>query len=258
MKRFIAFMFLLLAVYGCSPANKCAAAETRETCVHILFIGNSYTFVNDLPNMFAELAHAGGHKVETGMVAAGGLTLADHSKSPEVTNQLESSTWDFVVLQEQSEIPAIQQYRTQEMYPAARMLAHKIEQTGGIPILFVTWAHRKGLPQAGLPDYDSMQANIDDGYLGIARELNVPIAPVGYAWSLVTKQNPQLDLWQGDGSHPNEQGTYLAASVFYAVIFHQSPQGLTFRADLSSDTAQFLQTIAADTVLNNPQSWNLP
>src|SRR5258706_6107245 len=247
MKRFIVFMFLLLAVYGCSPANKCAAAETRETCVHILFIGNSYTFVNDLPNMFAELAHAGGHKVETGMVAAGGLTLADHSKSPEVTNQLESSTWDFVVLQEQSEIPAIQQYRTQEMYPAARMLAHKIEQTGGIPILFVTWAHRKGLPQAGLPDYDSMQANIDDGYLGIARELNVPIAPVGYAWSLVTKQNPTLDLWQEDGSHPDEQGNDLAGSVLYAAIYPHSPQGVAFRADFANVSAPYLLTNAGQT-----------
>jgi hypothetical protein len=67
-----------------------------------------------------------------------------------------------------------------------------------------------------------------------------------------------LDLWQDDGGHPTEQGTYLAACVFYAVIFHQSPEGLTYLAHLPKEIAQFLQQIAANTVLNNPDQWNLP
>jgi len=69
---------------------------------------------------------------------------------------------------------------------------------------------------------------------------------------MARRQNPQLDLWQDDGSHPTEQGTYLAACVFYSVIFHQSPEGLTFTAQLPSETAQLLQKSAAHVVLNNP------
>jgi hypothetical protein len=103
-----------------------------------------------------------------------------------------------------------------------------------------------------------MQFKLDIGYLGIAEELSVPVAPVGYAWLLARNQNPQLDLWQPDGSHPTEIGTYLAACVFYAVIFRQSPKGLTYLATLPTETAQFLQQIAATTVLDDPAQWNLP
>jgi len=103
-----------------------------------------------------------------------------------------------------------------------------------------------------------MQHQIDIGYLGIAQELSVPVAPVGYVWLLAMGQNPKIDLWQDDGSYPAEQGTNLAACVFYAVIFHESPEDLSYRAHLPKETARFLQQIAASTVLNNLDQWNLP
>jgi hypothetical protein len=67
-----------------------------------------------------------------------------------------------------------------------------------------------------------------------------------------------LDLWQEDGSHPNEKGTYLAACVFYATLYRQSPEGLGYTGSLSEDEALLLQKTAADTVLTEPLRWNLP
>jgi hypothetical protein len=83
------------------------------------------------------------------------------------------------------------------------------------------------------------------------------MAPVGEAWLIAKRQHPELELWQGDGSHPSEQGSYLAACVFYAAIFRQSPEGLRYIAHLPKETAKVLQTTAADVVLNKPQQWNL-
>ncbi len=103
-----------------------------------------------------------------------------------------------------------------------------------------------------------MQFQVDIGYLGIAQELSARVAPVGYAWLLAMDQNPQLDLWQADGSHPSVQGTYLAACVFYAVIFRQSPDGLSYQAGLPKNTATFIQKISGSTVLNDPAQWHLP
>ena len=101
-----------------------------------------------------------------------------------------------------------------------------------------------------------MQSAIDDGYLAIAAEEQAAVAPVGVAWSTMLNQ-PHPGLWQDDGSHPTTAGTYLAACVFYATIFHQSPRGLTYRADLSPVDAAMLQTIAADTVLSDTRKWGL-
>lgn len=258
MKRIVITCCLLLATLGCSSIKNCVQTQGADSCKRILFIGNSFTFENDLPGMFTKLANSGGHQVETGMVAQGGWTLADHVNSSDTMNQITASKWDYVVLQEQSEIPAFEQSRAATMYPATRTLVRQIEGAGATPIFFLTWAHRDGMPESGLQDYQTMQFQVDIGYLGIARELSAAISPVGYAWLLAKGQNPNLDLWQADGSHPSEEGTYLAACVFYAVIFRESPKGLTYQAGLSKETATFLQQISASTVLDNPAQWDLP
>jgi hypothetical protein len=247
---------LLLGVYF--SGLSCKEKPGGGACVRILFVGNSYTFVNDLPGMFADLARAGGKTVEVGMAAEGGWTLADHAGSSASLDKIKSAGWDFVVLQEQSQIPSIAQFRTGSMYPAARQLAGLAKQAGSAPLFFLTWAHRAGWPENGLADYESMQNQIGYGYLAIARELQAPVVPVGSAWLVVRRQYPALDLWQADGSHPTRTGTYLAACVFYAAVFRLSPVGLAYPADLSAETARQLQTAAAEIVLKDPGQWNLP
>jgi hypothetical protein len=237
-------LFLLVVCTACTPETRCQGLNHSEAPLHILFIGNSYTYVNDLPAMFSKLACAGGHKVETAMVAEGGWTLSQHATSADTLNKISQQKWDFVSLQEQSEVPAIETSRIQIMYPAARQLVAKIKAQGAKPLLMLTWGHRSGLPEAGIANYNDMQAQLDIGYQGIAQELNIGMVPIGYAWGMARLQQPPLDLWQDDGSHPNQAGTYLAACVFYAQIFRQNPQGLDYLADLNADTAQNLQSLA--------------
>jgi hypothetical protein len=257
LRRALLVCLLAFAAAGCGTgaAATCDGAAPG-TCTRVLFIGNSYTFVNDLPATFAALARAGARPVQTSMVAPGGAFLADEVGSPAVADALAATKWDVVVLQEQSEAPAVPSVRAGQMAPAARALAARIRASGGQPVLFMTWAHRDGLSDAGLPDYASMQRAIDDAYLGLATELGVPVAPVGYLWSIVRTEAPSLALWQDDGSHPSRAGTYLAACVFYAVVFRQSPVGLAAGDGVSGDDARVLQGAAAS-VLDHPAQWGL-
>ena len=259
MRRIVALLACLglLLPFGCTaPTTGCAKAA--DACTRILFIGNSYTYVNDLPAMFAELARAGGHQVETGMAAEGGLTLADHVASSATQATLSSRHWDIVVLQEQSQIPAIAEFRASQMDPAARSLIRTIRLGGAKPMLFLTWAHRDGWPENGLPDYARMQDQIDDAYLRLGGELVVPVAPVGVAWATVVSRDARPGLWQDDGTHPTVAGTYLAACVFYAAIFDASPAGLGYEAGLPKETAASMQAVAAETVLTDQARWALP
>lgn len=109
-----------------------------------------------------------------------------------------------------------------------------------------------------MPDYLAMQRQIDAAYVTIAQQLGVPAAPVGYAWSTVHRADPALTLWQDDGSHPTIAGTYLAACVFYAAIFHQSPNGLRWTDGLSAADAQTLQAVATTSVFSPAQAWLSP
>src|SRR5271169_1333227 len=189
--RLLILFALLLSALGCAPAMDCSNLQANETCTRVLFIGNSYTYVNDLPTTFLDLARAGGHQTKVGMSAQGGWMLADHVKSSDTIATINSEKWNFVVLQEQSEVPSIQASRTQEMYPAARVLVSDIRQAGAVPIFLITWAYRDGLPANGMPNYASMQAQIDNGYLITAQALSSPVAPVGVAWQTVRNQYPQ-------------------------------------------------------------------
>ena len=244
----------LLLLVGCGGAA--APACGTGPCTRVLFLGNSYTYVNDLPSTFARLATSGGRQVEVASVANGGETLSQHAAASDSLSAIASRRWTYVVLQEQSETPATWAGRT-SMYPAVRSLAGGIRSAGGTVMLFMTWAHRDGLPTAGLADYAAMQLQISNAYLAIAHELSVPVAPVGYAWSLVRQDHPEIGLWADDGSHPSEAGTYLAACVFYASIFRASPAGLTFDGGVGAGQARILQDEAGRGVLNGTAQWGL-
>jgi hypothetical protein len=255
LKHVLLLFIILIAVGGC--AHKAPCSDNSGISTRVLFIGNSYTYVNDLPSVFTQLACSGQHLVETGLLAPGGWTLADHLNDSSTQTELEAQKWDYVVLQEQSIVPALEQTRTQYMYPAARILVKWIRENGEEPMFFMTWGHRDGVPEYGLNGYETMQQQLTIGYLTIADELDAPVAPVGSAWEQVRQQDPEINLWQDDGSHPTESGTYLAACVFYAAIFHESPEGLTYTAQIPVDTAEALQSIAASVVLNDSAKWNL-
>ncbi len=243
---------------GSPPGRSQASCQHGHGRACVLFVGNSYTFVNDLPAAFEALADSGGHSVATGTLAEGGATLAGHLAAAETRKTLRDSRWDVVVLQEQSQIPSIDQLRVTEMYPAARGLVRAVRNAHAKALLFLTWAHRHGWPENGLRGYSPMQTAIDSGYLKIGRELHVPVAPAGVAWSAELRQPTHPDLWIPDGSHPTVSGTYLAACVFYATMFHQSPVGLRYRsAGLSADTAAQLQRVATSVVLGRPARWGL-
>jgi hypothetical protein len=227
------------------------------TCTRVLFIGDSYTSVNDLPGTFTSLAWAGGHRVETGALTGGGETLAAHVADPQTASTITSTRWSFVVLQDQSENPALPFYRGNEMYPAVGALTTMIRDAREQPLLFDTWGHQTGWPLAGLPTYSLMQTAVDQGYAGIAAQLAVGVAPIGPAWAAVVARGGGGQLWQPDGVHPTVAGTYLAACVLYASLFRESPVGLGYLDGLPAAEASSLQTAAASVVLSDPARWGL-
>ncbi len=236
-------------------------AHAQQTSV--LFLGNSYTSVNDLPNTFRQLALSLGETVNVGMHAPGGYMLEDHSSDVNAVNLIASQPWDFVVLQEQSQQGAFPNTGT-SMGPSAAQLAQLIEANNECawPVFYMTWGRENGdaLSCVNYPfmcTYASMQQALRDNYVNIAVENDAYAAPVGMAWKQVRDDYPAIDLYQADGSHPNVEGTYLAACVFYCTLFKQPCTGATFTASLPAATAAILQNVASATVLDSLDTWNL-
>ena len=180
----------------------------------VLFIGNSFTARNDLPGLIARMAESRGARLEHELVSAGGASLRAHWNRGDAVAAMRRMRPDRVVLQEQSTLPVKNPRR---MHENIRLFVPGIEASGAKPVLYITWA-RQNAPDA--------QAAITRAYTAVARELDCTVAPVGIAWETFLRTHDHPALHDRDGSHPTPAGSYLAACVFFTVLFGKSPLGL--------------------------------
>ncbi|MBS1688716.1 MAG: hypothetical protein JSS96_08325, partial [Bacteroidetes bacterium] len=93
-KKILIFSLLLL--------SWTSYATTRK----VLFIGNSYTYTNNMPSMLQSLAAEMGDTLVFNQSTPGGYTLEEHCSYSPTISLILSQQWDIVVLQEQSELPS--------------------------------------------------------------------------------------------------------------------------------------------------------
>lgn len=212
---------LLILVLALATAS---SPQASDAPIRILFIGNSYTYVNNLPAMLSRLAESSRpvRMLHGEFAGVGGGTLMSHWRGGRAVEMIRGGAWDYVVLQEQSMLagsrvngrPIMGDPETSGFYEAARLFDAEIKKSGARTVFYLTWA-RKTRPE--------MQARLNDAYVRIARELNALLVPAGPAWQRARQQHPGIELYVEDGSHPSSAGTFLAAAVFYATLFGDKP-----------------------------------
>ncbi len=239
MLKLIATSIFLLGLFN-------AKAQTDS----ILFIGNSYTYYNSMPTILASMAAADGKSVYISSHTAGGATLFDHYNNSSVTTLINSANWDYVILQEQSQMiainPASTQYYMGQFY-------NRVENNYGCTelVAFMTWARKEGNSfYTTSYTYDDMVNDYENFYqtsvfpnVALGR-----ISPVGSAFHEATRQG--YEVYSGDGSHPSGTGSYLAACVFYATLFKESPVGNSYTT-LGTTATNDMQQIAEDLALGD-------
>jgi hypothetical protein len=175
-------------------------ARSNRHGVRVLFVGNSLTFRNDLPELVHRL---GGRRtpIFAGSFTAPGWELSQFAADRGLDRLLHDVRWDVVVLQEQSQIPSFPaDDRAHEFTPYVQKLADEIRRSGAQPLLFQTWAHRTGDRRNFSDDtYAAMQVRVVAGYLDAGRAAHAAIAPVGAAWAEAIERRPQLELWSATG-----------------------------------------------------------
>lgn len=227
----------------------------------VLFIGNSYTYVNDLPQMVTDLAASMGDYVYHDDQTIGGATFQNHASNAATYTKINSDQWDFVVLQAQSQEPSFPDAQVDaETLPYAIQLADSVYANDfcSVALFFMTWGRENGDPQWGpISTYDGMQGRLRNAYLRFADSVQGSVSPVGMVWKHVRENYPAIDLYNADESHPSIQGSYAAACTFYAAIFRKSPVGAPYISTLDSLQATQIQAAAEFVVLDSLDFWNL-
>ncbi|MDR2914098.1 MAG: SGNH/GDSL hydrolase family protein [Tannerella sp.] len=239
-------------------------ARKQGDSIQVMFIGNSYTYYHQMPEIIKEIAATQEMNITYTAFYPGGARLKGHLENQELIQAIKKGKWDYVVIQEQSSAPAMPgRHVAQHVYPAAQTLdslIHTHNKTAKV-IFYMTWGHKDGcqVPVENYPlinTYEGMQERLKISYLEMTYQNNAWCAPVGMAWKQVRRERPDYILYWPDRSHPSVLGSYLAANVIFATIY-QKPYQTNITKEIPPEQAEYIQQVAQQTVFNNFELLNI-
>jgi len=230
-----------------------------------LFLGNSYTAYNNLPQMAADVAASVGDVLIFDSNTPGGYTLQGHSTNATSQAQIATGTWDYVVLQEQSQAPSFPLSQVEaQVFPFAALLDDQIQAASPCAetVFFMTWGRKNGDASncASWPPvctYSGMDSLLNLRYRMMAEDNDAILSPVGAVWHYIRTHYPALELYQSDESHPSVAGTYAAACSFYAAFFRKDPTAITFNSSLPAADAALIRDAAKAVVFDSLMEWHI-
>lgn len=243
----------------------CSIADGQGITKRALFLGNSYTAVNNLPQMVAAAALSTGDTLLIDSNAPGGYTLQGHCANATSLSKIRAGNWDYVVLQEQSQLPS---FPDGQVNTAVFPYAHKLDSIINADnpcsetVFYMTWGRKNGdwtvCPSwPPVCTYTGMDSLLNLRYRTMAENNNAVISPVGAVWKYIRQHFPQIELYQADESHPSVAGTYAAACCFYTALFKKDPTLITFNATLTATDAADIKTAARFIVYDSLINWHI-
>ena len=243
-----------------------------EKTLRVLFIGNSLTYVQNMPRQVEAIAASlSGPCIETEMIAVGGATLENHWRADSAARRIRSGNFTHVVMNDQStfgEAWVIDgQTRVEgtaaELKEFGRRFIEVVRAANAKPFFLAHWSDKQAPPRD--------QQALDYAFATVAQANAADVIPAGTAVKALQASTPRATPYFEDGHHLSATGAYLEALVVYSMISGQSVAGATSRisgpavefnrgivfrdsvvtlVDVPRELAKKLQDLATATVTN--------
>lgn len=231
--------------------------KAKNEGIKILFIGDSLTHYNEMPQIFAGLSRAAGYKVQADRQTKGGTGIAmlceDDALWQTVSKKIASENWDIIVYQPNRNNPVMTEYFPYypwKEYSAAKDLVELIKAAGAIPLQYSSFGVNKGyVTREGCTKRMSRaeHTNLVTSYnAAVSDMLGSKTVYSGVTFNSLLAKNPSLGLYHTDNSHPSLAGSFLVAADFYTVIFGESPADIDYDHGLDAELAKTLRSAAAE------------
>lgn len=231
------------AVRGQNSAAVLTNPASAPNAIKILFIGNSFVYVNNLPGILTSLGNSPGspHQIQTTYVTIGGANLDKLWYSSPARETIQGTKWDYVVLQEAT---VTLQNDPAAMAKSVRMFDAEIKKSGAKSILFLPWARKQ---------HRQAQPAMNESTYQIAKELGAQVAPIGPAWTIVQGLKADIGLYQADLLHATPTGSCLAACTIYLMLMHnQESCSAIEHGDISQDDLTVIRKAAIEALESAP------
>ncbi|MBE6691950.1 MAG: hypothetical protein E7586_01285 [Ruminococcaceae bacterium] len=216
----------------------------------LLFIGNSATYVHDIPATLASLCQKKGITITQYQIVPGGCTLEQHAANPQVFAEIEKG-YDAVFIQENGNSIVSETERIKSL-DACKKIGEAVNKTGAKFCYYVRPPY--GIDLGGYKNFDQCKL-FDDHFTPAAKAYNASCVYVNRAFAYAIK-NLNYNLWGEDNAHTSTHGAYLAVCTFYATLFGESATTLGSAYGLPLAEAEELQKAADKIAFENVIPWS--
>ncbi|HIW74210.1 MAG TPA: hypothetical protein H9684_07785 [Firmicutes bacterium] len=208
-----------------------------EEALKVLFVGNSATYVNDMPKMFERLCQEAGHDVTVRSLTVDGAFLSqfadpDQNAGKALRTEL-GNGYDIVFLQDNTQCIGSEERRAASK-AAVKTIDELVKEAGGETYLYVrppvSYNNAGYTPLQQVEEYTKL---FDE----VGKEIGAPRAYANEAFAYMMENYPDIEIWGADDAHPNEQGSFLVACVCFATLFDESPADV-YDGGFDADVAQ--------------------
>lgn len=212
----------------------------------ILFLGNSLTYVEDIPNIIYNMITADGAYVSYLEDTVGGSYLDEHKiKFEEYASK---HNFTHIVLQEQSAGSITDFYRFQQ---AVEYYCEQLENREVEVMLYQTWGYNYENGWNGMTKHE-MTERIKQAYDIVANRVGATVTRSGEAFTIYETMYEELPSLYRDVNHQSIYGAYLSACVHYCTITGKSAVSNTFEfTEIEPEISLIIRTIADNLVLGN-------
>nr|WP_321232802.1 SGNH/GDSL hydrolase family protein [uncultured Psychroserpens sp.] len=177
------------------------STDPPEPDYNILFVGNSLTYYNNLPNLVKAEARQRGLIINTKTLAFGNYAIVDHWADGQVQSLITSNDYDFVVIQQG---PSSQQDGYDMLVNGGAEYASLCEANNTKLAYFMVW------PSI---NYYHTFGGVISNYTAGATANNAILCPVGSVWKSYIDQTNDFSYYGPDQFHPSLKGSQVAAKV---------------------------------------------
>ncbi|MCA6078932.1 SGNH/GDSL hydrolase family protein [Fulvivirga sedimenti] len=247
----ITFVCLLLS------ANFAFSQAEEGHPIRVLFVGNSFTYYYNLPQVVSAMAKTQGLEIITRQSTVGGSNLEEHWKEQKGTRTrrlLDSLEWDYVVLNNHSRSTID---TPDEFSEYGKKFVDLIRSKGAEPVFMQTWGYKSN---------PLMIRTIIPKYAELSAQTGSYLVPGGELFMEARKWRPDLEMFQDD-KHPSPNGTYMLGLAFYKFFTGRSTEAIpprlttldqdgekTYLMFMTPEDADFLQQLVDDFEFNTLKS----
>jgi hypothetical protein len=203
----ICFTITISAGKKTKPGQPETGVVLNDSVKNILFIGNSLTYYNDLPNLVARDGKDSGIEIKTDLIAYANYALEDHWNDGRIQQLIATKKYDFVVVQQG---PSSQpDGRAMLLNDGARIKALCVTHNTQLAF-FMVWP-----AFVNFNNFDEVIKNYTDA-AAITKSL---LCPVGKVWKEYFLSTGDYSYYGPDMFHPSQKGSENAALIIFRTLF---------------------------------------